>query len=86
MSPEEDRERILLFLWDQMRVSRAECVGLVLSRVNAFKHLTRGVSDRYDFVYAVEWAITAKALQWISDFWRAMVVDVRQRIQPELEA
>src|SRR3989344_548768 len=78
LPPEENREKILLFLWDQMRVSRAGCAGLVLARVNAFKHLTRGVGDRYDFVYAVEWVITAKALQWISDFWRAMVEDAEQ--------
>lgn len=85
LPPEDDRERILMFLWEQMQVSRAGCVGLVLARVNAFKHLTRGVGDRYDFVYAVEWAITAKALEWMSDFWRAMVADVKSIVQPEQE-
>ena len=72
-----------------MQISKAGCAGIVWGRVNAFKHLTKGVSDRYDFVYAIEWVITTKALEWISAFWREMVSDVesiqarRRRQQPE---
>jgi len=75
---DEDREEILRHLWERMQVNKAGSVAIVLARVNAFKHLTKGVSDRYDFVYAVEWVLTAKALEWISAFWRTMVADVKR--------
>lgn len=73
---DEDREEILSHLWDRMHLNKAGSAAIVLSRFNAFKHLTKGVSDRYDFVYAIEWILTAKALEWISAFWRTMVGDV----------
>jgi hypothetical protein len=75
---DEDREQILMYLWNHMQVSKAGSAAIVLSRVNAFKHLIKGVSDRYDFVYAVEWVVTAKALEWISAFWGAMIFDVKR--------
>jgi hypothetical protein len=76
---DEDREKILMHLWNHMQVNKAGSAAIVLSRVNAFKHLTKGVSDRYDFVYAIEWVLTAKALEWIGAFWRTMVSDVKRR-------
>lgn len=83
---DEDREEILGYLWEHMHVNKAGSAALVLARMNAFKHLTKGVSDRYDFVYAIEWVLTAKALEWISAFWRTMIADVRQpQTQPETQ-
>lgn len=83
--PDEDREEILEYLREHMQMSKAGCAGIVWARVNAFKHLTKGVSDRYDFVYAIEWVITAKALEWISAFWREMVADVTSERGPGLQ-
>ena len=70
-------ERVITYLWDEMAVNKAECAAIVLARVNAFKHHTKGVSDRHDFLYAIEWIITAKALEWISAFWKVMIQDVK---------
>lgn len=83
LTAEEDREQILIQLWNDMEVNRGGSAAIVLARVNAFKHQTQGVSDRYDFVYAVEWVITAKALQWISAFWKVMVQDM-ESMRPRL--
>ena len=86
LSAEEDREQIVIELWDNMAVNRGGSAAIVLARVNAFKHQTQGVSDRYDFVYAIEWVITAKALQWISAFWKVMVQDIESMRSRQTQA
>ena len=70
---EIDREDILIILLNEIMLGLDVCAGITLSRVNAYKHLTYGVSDRYDFVYPVEWIIAAKALRWVGDLFRVMI-------------
>lgn len=79
---EIDREAILQLLLNNitqdMSLPDDACAGITLSRVNAFKHLTYGVRDRYDFVYPVEWVVTAKGLTWLGSFFRSMIPSIME--------
>ncbi len=57
--------------------SGADCACIVFSRVNALKHRTTRVWDRFGILHPLELAVTTKAFIFLAAFWRSMVDDTK---------